>query len=66
LGVSEFIGFTIEHELLVQRSTSLLFLEEPFSNMEVDTVVRSLPNYKSPSLDGFNNEFTKASWEVIK
>ena len=66
MGVSEFTRFTIEPELLVQRSTNLLFLDEPFSNTEVDSIVRSLPNYKSPGPDGFNNEFTKASWEVIK
>jgi hypothetical protein len=34
-------------------------LEAPFTNKEIEDVVKDLPNYKSPRPDGFNNEFIK-------
>jgi hypothetical protein len=41
-------------------------LELPFTEEEVNEVVKELPNDKSPGPDGFNNEFFKACWEIIK
>jgi hypothetical protein len=41
-------------------------LESPFSQQEIDSVIKNLPNFKSPGPDGFNNEFVKAAWEIIK
>src|SRR4051794_35974295 len=40
-------------------------LEVPFSDKEIEEVVKDLPNEKSPGPDGFNNEFIKSCWSVI-
>jgi hypothetical protein len=66
LGVNEFTGFTIEPSSINQTRVDLSDLEDPFAHDEIDNIVRALPNYKSPGPDGFNNEFTKATWLVIK
>lgn len=66
LGITEFNGFTINPMAMIQRSDNLSFLEDPFTIQEIETIIKHLPNYKSPGPDGFNNEFIKASWPVIK
>jgi hypothetical protein len=40
-------------------------LEIPFTEQEIEDVVKSLPNDKSPGPDGFNNEFIKCCWPII-
>jgi uncharacterized membrane protein YheB (UPF0754 family) len=40
-------------------------LECPFTEEEVDEVVKDLPNDKSPGPDGFNNEILKSCWTII-
>jgi hypothetical protein len=40
-------------------------LQAPFSDKEIDDVVKQLPNDKSPGPDGFNNEFIKTCWSII-
>ena len=40
-------------------------LEVPFSDEEIDRVIKSLPNDKSPGPDGFNNDFIKNCWDII-
>jgi hypothetical protein len=40
-------------------------LEIPFTDKEIEDVVKSLPNEKSPGPDGFNNEFIKCCWPII-
>jgi hypothetical protein len=66
LGVTEFDGFLVDHVAFVERVDGLDFLEEPFSTAEIDEVIKKLPNDKSPGPDGFNNEFMKRCWPVIK
>lgn len=41
-------------------------LEDPFSPDEIDKVVSSLPSDKSPGPDGFNTDFIKRCWPIIK
>jgi hypothetical protein len=38
----------------------------PFSNEEIDEVVKNLKRDKSPRPDGFNTDFMKKCWNVIK
>jgi hypothetical protein len=35
-------------------------LEAPFTDKEIDDIIKDLPNNKSPGPDGFNNEFFKS------
>ena len=41
-------------------------LEEPFTNDEIDNIIKSLPSDKSPGPDGFNTDFVKKCWPIIK
>jgi hypothetical protein len=38
----------------------------PFSNDEIDEVVNNLKSDKSPGSDGFNTDFMKKCWPIIK
>ena len=55
-------------DLYEHRADPQIFhdLEQPFTQEEIDEVVKNLPNDKSPGPDGFNNEFLKACWGIIK
>ncbi|CAL5070105.1 unnamed protein product [Urochloa decumbens] len=41
-------------------------LERPFSEDEVWSTIRSLPNDKAPGPDGFTAEFYKSAWPILK
>lgn len=57
---------SVDPSNFIQSVDGLSFLEEAFLSQEIDAIIKSLPNDKSPGLDGFNNEFLKASWPTIK
>ena len=42
---------------LFSQDVDLSSLEEPFSHQEVDEIIKQLILDKSPSPDGFNNDF---------
>lgn len=44
----------------------LMELEAPFSEDEVETIIKSMSSDKAPSPDGFTGAFFKACWEIIK
>jgi hypothetical protein len=50
----------------MSASPDLPFLEEHLSMKEVDDVIYNFPNNKSPGTDGFNAEFQKKCWPVIR
>lgn len=64
--ISEFSGFTVNPSDLIHGNSTLQHLEDPFPQDKIDCIIKSLPNNKLPRPDGFNNEFIKASWPVIK
>jgi hypothetical protein len=41
-------------------------LDADFSQEEIDTVIKSLPNSHAPGPDGFNGLFIKKSWNIVK
>lgn len=51
---------------LLQRSDNLDFLTDPFTSQKIDAVVANLPSDKSPGPDGFNTDFIKKCWHIIK
>ena len=54
--------------LFGQRQDSAIFdnLELPFTEEEINEVVKQLPPDKSPGPDGFNGLFMKKCWHIIK
>lgn len=66
MGKAEFESFLVDPAYFICRAENLNVLEAPFSNTEVDEVIKNLPNNKSPGPDGFNNEFYKKCWDIIK
>jgi hypothetical protein len=41
-------------------------LSAPFTKAEIDAVVKSMPLDKAPGPDGFNGQFLKSYWHIIK
>jgi len=66
LGTSDFDQFWVDPSFFVQSDVDLSSLEIPLSPQEIDAVVKSLPNDKSPGPNGFNNEFLKKCWPIVK
>jgi len=51
------------HILTVEQQLKLC---APFTDQEIKTVMFSIPNIKSPGLDGFSSGFFKATWHLIR
>lgn len=65
LGTTEFSEMLFNMSDLITTSDDLIPLEAPFTKQEIDLVVSSLPNNKSPGLDGFSSKFIKGCWTLI-
>lgn len=50
----------------LQISDNLQCLEEPFSHEEIDSAIQNMPNDKASGPDGFNTNFIKRYWSIIK
>jgi hypothetical protein len=66
LGQSEFSQMYFELETLLTPIDDIDFLVHPFTHEEIDDVVRNLKTDKSPGPNGFNLDFMKTCWNVIK
>jgi hypothetical protein len=66
LGTTDNPNMLFNLEELLQRAEDLDFLTQPFSHEEIDSVVANLPGDKSPGPDGFNKDFVKKCWSIIK
>jgi hypothetical protein len=54
-------------DLLKEYDKDLNFLTEPpFSQEEMDNVIKKMPPDKAPGPDGFNGLFLKKCWHIIK
>ena len=65
MGITEYNQMIFDLNHLIQPMGVLEQLELPFTKEEVERVVISLPNNKSPGLDGFINEFIKGCWPLL-
>lgn len=66
LGSTCFNHILFDLDSLLQCDVDLSSLESPFYHNDIDLVVKMLPIDKSPGPDGFNNEFLKQCWNIIK
>ena len=66
LGQSEFGSMLLDLEAILPQSMDLSILEESFTTEEIDQVIASLPTDKSPGPYGFNTDFIKKCWPIIK
>jgi hypothetical protein len=51
---------------LIQPAPGLEDLSIPFTKQEIDAVVQNMPLDKAPGPDGFNGQFLKSCWHIIK
>ena len=62
--VSPIMHFNLSDLILPLQN--LDWMEEPFKLKEIDEVINHLPPDKSPGPDGFNGQFFKKCWNIIK
>jgi hypothetical protein len=65
LGSSDFSGIDFDLPELLIRNEELHELDTPFTKLEIDNIIKSLPLDKSSGLDGFNTNFIKKCWHII-
>jgi hypothetical protein len=66
LGTTDNISMQFDLGTLLHSSTELGCLSEAFSHEEIDDVIKNLPLDKSPGPYGFNTNFVKRCWPIIK
>lgn len=66
LGLTEFQRMVSDLSQWLTDNPDLTSLEDPFTHEEIDSVVASLPSDKSLGPDGFNTNFIKRHWPIIK
>lgn len=66
LGIQEFQTMAVNLTSLYPDQADLSSLEEPFTCEEIDLVFSQMPSDKSPGPDGFNTDFIKKCWPIIK
>jgi hypothetical protein len=65
LGSSDFSGIDFDLPELLIRNEELHELDSPFTKLEIDNIIKSLPSDKSSGPDGFNTNFIKKCWHII-
>lgn len=58
------INIIIEGTILNDQHRNILNLQ--FSPNEIKNVMWSIPDNKAPGLDGYNNGFFKAAWDIVE
>ena len=66
LGKSEYQQMSFDLLNFITPSAYLHDLDDPFTIEEIDEVVKHLPSDKSLGPDGFNTDFIKACWHIVK
>ena len=66
LGSSKPTNMRFDLSRIIRRIEGLDHLSAPFSNEEIDTVIKEMPSDRAPGPDGFNGCFLKSCWQIIK
>ena len=62
LGSSKPTNMHFDLSRIIRRIEGLDQLSAPFSNEEIDTVIKEMPSDRAPGPDGFNGCFLKSCW----
>lgn len=65
LGTTEFTQMHFDLDDLLNPIEDMHWLEEPFTEQEINNIVSNMPSHKSPGPDGFNTDFMKRCWPLI-
>ena len=66
MGVSTGIDMRFDLGSLIETVDGLNNLSAPFSEDEINEVLKSLPTDRAPGPDGFTGLFVKRCWHIIK
>ena len=66
MGVSNTTTYDFEMSELIQEYPGLSELSKAFTTEEIDRVIKLIPADRAPGPDGFNGQFLKVCWEIIK
>lgn len=66
MGVANQPTCDFELENIIQSIPSLEELSAPFTNEEIDRVIKLIPSDWAPGPDGFTGQYLKICWDVIK
>ena len=58
------MGFDLQN--LIQKVDGLEDLSLPFTDSEVDVVIKNMPSDRAPGPDGFTGLFLKRCWTILK
>ena len=59
-------SYAFQFAWLIARCEDLSSLVLPFTEEEIEAMVKHMPSDKAPGLDGFNGMFMKKCWNIIK
>lgn len=65
LGCSEHTNMAYNLSSILKEH-DLTHLDSDFSQQEIESVIRNLPNSHPPGPDGFNGFFIKKCWDIVK
>jgi hypothetical protein len=66
LGSSNQPQMLFDLSAIIQPTQGLEELTIPFTKEEIDNVIKSMPVDKAPGPNGFNGQFLKSTWHIIK
>ena len=66
MGTSQGIQLGFDLDDLIQPVDGLHELSAPFSDKEVESVIKEMPSDRAPGPDGFSGLFIKKCWGIIK
>lgn len=66
MGCSNGIHMGFDLPSIIKKVYGLEELTKPFSNEEINLVIKQMPPDNAPKLDGFTGLFVKKCWSVLK